>query len=140
MTRCLELDLLVSVGTALRWQPEPALRHLTDCDECRGRLHELASLYGVLAGTHQPDVGFTDSVMRSMKNAPTPGQSPKRRVGLPVLLNALLAAATAFFAVGLAGAGTRLPEGATPGLIATLVVGVGTTWWNWSGQRRVEDT
>ena len=138
MSRCLEADVLVSVGTSLDWQPEQALQHLTDCEECRGRLRQLAALHDALAGELEPTRDFTDSVMQSLVKDSVARSSDNRRVGLPILINPALAAATAFFVVALARAGESLPQQGTSLFVAALLVAIGTLWWNWTHAKPLE--
>jgi hypothetical protein len=69
MSSCLESEALVTLGTVSE-DPEAALRHVLQCDECRSRISDVVRLRAELgpemrteAGVVAVRAGFADTVM-----------------------------------------------------------------------------
>lgn len=138
MSGCLELDVLVSVGRALEWSTDRALRHLADCEACRERMHQLAVVHQTVAAELQPEPGFADSVMQSLPRDTLVSEPTGNRFGVPALISTVLAAATTFFVIALAGSYAAPLGGGMPVLFASLLVAAGTLLWNWRYQTSAE--
>ena len=72
MSSCLESEALVTLGTVSE-EPEAALSHVLECDECRSRIRDVARLraelgpaVGVETGVVAMRAGFVDRVMAAL--------------------------------------------------------------------------
>lgn len=130
MKSCLDIDQLVSLGSALDWDPEEGLLHLAECDRCRTQLNELAALQHALVGQIQPEPGFSDRVVGSVLRKPHRNRARSFRIGIVGVVNAALAGLVSFFAIALGMAGLSQTAVEPPGVIASLIAAASTLWWN----------
>ncbi len=137
MNRCLETDTLAAVGLALEWETKRPLQHLADCEDCRTRLRQLATVHHAVSGQLQTAPEFVDQVMRTLP----PDErttAAANRFGVSIVLNPILAAATTFFAGALAGSTATTARPGLALIVASGVAAVGTFWWNWTKGGRVK--
>ncbi len=132
MNRCLDLDRLVSIGSAVDWQVDELLDHLHDCTSCREELGRLQSVHGALSAEEAPRPELVDDVMADLVTIDARRGSMRRVLSLSV--TPLLAGLTAFFAIAMAATATS-PVGLGPVVVGALTVAIGAGWWN--GRERV---
>ncbi len=126
MNECLDTEKLVSVGMALDWNTEDALRHLVECRRCREELERLATVCDVVGSAMPADPGFTDRVMAGMAQGGTPQAQPWWSVTVGLLVNPALAGMTALFTVGLATQTGPMSGG--PAAVAVVVGAMALTF------------
>ena len=127
MNRCLDLDRLVSIGSAVDWQVDELLDHLHDCNICREELGRLQSLHGALSAEEAPRSGLVNDVMADIVTIDARRGSMQRILFLS--LTPLLAGMTAFFAIAMAATATS-PVALGPVALGALTVAIGAAWWN----------
>ncbi len=132
MNRCLDLDRLVSIGSAVDWQVDELLDHLHDCNNCREELGRLASVRGALGAEETPRPEFVDDVMADLVTIDARRGSMRRVLSLS--LTPLIAGMTAFFAIAMAATATS-PVGLGPVAFGALTVAIGAAWWNGKGSQ-----
>jgi hypothetical protein len=132
MPSCLESEALVTLGTVSA-DPEAALRHVLECDECRSSLRDVARLRAELspemgpeAGAFAVRAGFVDAVMAALPDdaarsaAHTAGEDRRDPVAtrpsrLWWLVEGVLGAGAAVFVAAAAGS-------AAPGALGPSVL------------------
>ncbi len=132
MSRCLDMDSLVTIGAALDWKAEEALHHLMECENCQVQLRQLTALHDALAEKAEPAPGFSDEVVGTLvrQEVRTPARSWTSR--LVEFLNPALAGLTVFFAIGFVASEQSTMLLGAPTFFASLLVAGLTGWWNWS--------
>ena len=130
MSRCPDIDTLLSIGTALEWDDVlERLRHIAGCSHCDERLTQLALVRESLRAEVHPRPGFTAAVVQAAVTVSHDDRHGAPRLRGTELLSPILATLTALFTVGLATAAWPIQPG--PGVIvAALIVGSATFGWN----------
>jgi hypothetical protein len=79
LSRCLDVDTLVTLGNAFGWKMPHGLPHLEECADCRARLEQLGrvTVASKSAGSAAPSSRETDRARKA--------DSP---IGMPVVIEA----------------------------------------------------
>ena len=119
MSSCLESEALVTLANVCD-DPEKALRHILECDECRRSIADIARLRSEFGGSPVRP-GFADEVMAALPadtplpTPTTPRQASASRRHLWWLAEGALAAGAAVFVAATAGS-------ASPGALGPSVL------------------
>lgn len=138
MTRCLESEELVAIGTAVDWLVEETLDHLQHCNRCREEIARLTLVHRALSAQEVPRAGFTDQVMASI--AATDARRARARRLVSVSLTPILAGATAFFAIALAATGPSPIEIGPVAIAASIGVAALIALWDARQRARPGET
>jgi hypothetical protein len=105
MTRCPGTDALTTIASALEWDVEDGMRHLSSCAACAAQLHALQATHEAFEETSEVAGADVDRIMSAIAQQAEQEHTRGRRAQtLGDVIEALLAGATAVTVVSASGA------------------------------------
>lgn len=133
MTHCSDIDTLVSLSELLGERPLEELRHVIQCDACREHIETLATLRAGLGPELEPEPGFSDAVLRTLKRGgPARAWGPSIEKWVGAVASPVLAAMTVLLLLLQAAGAGGFELGIHVPVMAALA-GAVVALWNHSG-------